>query len=41
MQELLDKNEQEDDYILASAANFGSVYAIFKRFMERLIIYAY
>ncbi len=41
MQELIDKIEQADGYILASPVNFGSVTAIFKRFMERLIVYAY
>jgi multimeric flavodoxin WrbA len=41
MQELIDKIEQADAYILASPVNFGSVTAIFKRFMERLIVYAY
>jgi multimeric flavodoxin WrbA len=38
---LIDKIEQADGYILASPVNFGSVTAIFKRFMERLIVYAY
>ena len=41
MQSLIDKIEQADAYILASPTNFGSVTAIFKRFMERLIAYAY
>ncbi len=41
MQELIDKIEQADCYILASPTNFGSVTAIFKRFMERLAVYAY
>jgi len=41
MQELLEKIEQADGYILAAPTNFGSVTAIFKRFMERLIVYAY
>ena len=41
MQELIDKIEQADAYILASPVNLGSVTAIFKRFMERLIVYAY
>ena len=41
MQELIDKIEQADGYILASPTNFGSVTAIFKRFMERLVVYAY
>jgi multimeric flavodoxin WrbA len=41
MQDLIDKIEQADGYILASPTNFGSVTAIFKRFMERLVVYAY
>ena len=41
MQELINKIEWADGYILASPTNFGSVTAIFKRFMERLIVYAY
>jgi multimeric flavodoxin WrbA len=41
MQELVDKIEQADGYILASPTNFGSVTAVFKRFMERLVVYAY
>lgn len=41
MRELIDKIERADCYILASPTNFGSVTAIFKRFMERLVGYAY
>ncbi len=41
MEELVNKIEQADGYILASPTNFGSVTAIYKRFMERLIVYAY
>ncbi|ABM02343.1 NADPH-dependent FMN reductase [Psychromonas ingrahamii 37] len=41
MEELIKKIEQADGYILAAPTNFGSVTAIFKRFMERLIVYAY
>lgn len=41
MRELLDKIERADAYILAAPTNFGSVTAVFKRFMERLIVYAY
>lgn len=41
MQALINKIEQADAYILASPTNFGSVTALFKRFMERLIVYAY
>lgn len=40
MQALINKIEQADAYILAAPTNFGSVTAIFKRFMERLIVYA-
>lgn len=41
MQELVNKIERADGYILASPTNFGSVTAIFKRFMERLMVYGY
>ncbi|HHE05982.1 MAG TPA: flavodoxin family protein [Epsilonproteobacteria bacterium] len=41
MEELIDKIEKSDGYILASPTNFGSVTAIFKRFMERLVVYGY
>lgn len=41
MQALVDKIENADAYILASPTNFGSVTALFKRFMERLVVYAY
>jgi multimeric flavodoxin WrbA len=41
MQELVNKIENADAYILASPTNFYSVTAIFKRFMERLVVYAY
>jgi multimeric flavodoxin WrbA len=41
MRELLEKIEQADGYILAAPTNLGSVTAVFKRFMERLIAYAY
>ena len=41
MQELIDKIEKADAYIFASPTNFGSVTAIFKRFMERLVVYGY
>jgi multimeric flavodoxin WrbA len=41
MQELIDKIERADCYILAAPTNFGSVTANFKRFMERLVVYAY
>jgi NAD(P)H-dependent FMN reductase len=41
MEELIKKIEGADGYILASPTNFGSVTALFKRFMERLAVYAY
>jgi multimeric flavodoxin WrbA len=41
MHELIDKIEAADAYILASPTNFFSVTAIFKRFMERLVVYAF
>lgn len=41
MQELIAKIEVADGYILAAPTNFGSVTAIYKRFMERLVVYAY
>lgn len=41
MRELIDTIERADCYILAAPTNFGSVTAIFKRFMERLAVYAY
>ena len=41
MKELVDKIEGANGYILAAPTNFGSVTAIFKRFMERLAVYAY
>lgn len=41
MAALIDKIEAADAYILASPTNFYSVTALFKRFMERLVVYAY
>jgi multimeric flavodoxin WrbA len=41
MQALVDKIERADAYIFAAPTNFGSVTAVFKRFMERLIVYGY
>jgi multimeric flavodoxin WrbA len=41
MQELINKIEWADGYILASPTNFGSATALYKRFMERLVVYAY
>ena len=41
MRELVQMIEAADGYILASPTNFYSVTAIFKRVMERLVVYAY
>ena len=41
MHELIERIEASDGYILASPTNFSSVTALFKRFMERLVVYAY
>ena len=41
MADLVGRIEQADGYILASPTNAGSVTALFKRFMERLIVYTY
>lgn len=41
MRRLVDRIEQSDAYILAAPTNFGSVTALFRRFMERLVVYAY
>lgn len=41
MSNLLDAIEQADAIILASPMNFGTVTAVTKRFIERLICYAY
>jgi multimeric flavodoxin WrbA len=41
MGELINKIERANCYILAAPTNFGSVTALFKRFMERLAVYAY
>jgi len=41
MHELVEKIEAADGVILASPTNFCTVTAVFKRFMERLVVYAY
>ena len=41
MADLVDKIEQADGYVLAAPTNFSAVTAVFKRFMERLVVYAY
>lgn len=41
MHELIEKLEAADGYIFASPTNFSCVTALFKRFMERLVVYGY
>ena len=41
IQELLDEIERSDSIVLASPMNFWTVTAVMKRFIERLICYAY
>jgi len=41
MEALVKKIEVADGYILASPTNYGSVTALFKRFIERLTVYGY
>lgn len=41
MGEIVQRIEQADAFIIAAPVNFGSVTAVFKRFMERLAVYAY
>jgi multimeric flavodoxin WrbA len=41
VQALVNKIEAANGFILASPTNFYSVTAVFKRFMERLVVYAY
>ena len=41
LNDLVDKIEDADAYIFASPTNFGSATALFKRFMERLVVYGY
>lgn len=41
MAAIVDRIESADAYILAAPVNFGSVTAVFKRFMERLAVYGY
>ncbi|WP_028585573.1 flavodoxin family protein [Desulfogranum mediterraneum] len=41
MGELIKTIEQSDGFILASPTNFGTVTALFKRFLERLMVYGY
>jgi len=41
MTSLVERIEAADAYILAAPTNFGSVSAVFKRFMERLAVYGY
>ena len=41
MAALVERIEHADAFILASPTNFSSVTAVFKRFLERLVVYAY
>ncbi len=41
MHDLINNIEEADSFILASPTNFGSVTALFARFLERLTVYAY
>lgn len=41
MAEIIEKIERANAVVLASPTNMGTVTALFKRFMERLIVYAY
>lgn len=41
MHALVSRIEEADAYLIAAPTNFGSVTAVFKRFMERLIVYGY
>ena len=41
MATLIQKIEAADGFVLASPTNFYTVTALFKRFMERLVVYAY
>lgn len=41
MASLIEKIEEADAFVLASPTNFGTVTAVFKRFLERLTPYSY
>jgi NAD(P)H-dependent FMN reductase len=41
MEVLIEKIESADGYVFASPTNFGTVTAVFKRFLERLVVYGY
>lgn len=41
MASIVERIESADAYVLAAPVNFGSVTAVFKRFMERLAVYGY
>lgn len=41
MTQIVDKLEASDAYIFAAPTNFGTATAVFKRFMERLVVYGY
>ena len=40
MEDILRQIDEADGYVLGSPVNFGTVTAITKRFMERLVVYA-
>jgi multimeric flavodoxin WrbA len=41
MASLIERIEKADGLVFASPTNFGTVTAVFKRFMERLVVYGY
>ena len=41
MRQLITSIEESDAFILASPTNFGSVTALYQRFLERLMVYSY
>lgn len=41
MEEILQQIDGADGYVLGSPTNFGTVTAVMKRFMERLVVYGY
>ena len=41
MRDVIDRIEAADGYVIAVPTNLGSATAVFKRFMERLAVYAY
>ncbi|MDA3946920.1 MAG: NAD(P)H-dependent oxidoreductase, partial [Helicobacteraceae bacterium] len=41
MRVIIEKLEAADGYIFASPTNYGTVTALFKRFLERMVVYGY